>query len=233
MAEPEATKGAYSMMTKNSQKSAVVVCIGLFLLLGGCASEPALKKSMTEVDVSQRSIALIGIRTVNQYKPQYKPYIGTIKVRSIPGKKTSTISVKTHIKSDGDDILHLVSIQLEPGEFEISSLMGGAAVFLIGGQFAWDPSVRFELKPNEIAYVGHIDMVHRKKKSGERSSGGLFPLIDQIVSGFADGTFDVTVSMSDEDLAAFHAEYPVLDNYAIVQRMALKETVGQPVLADD
>lgn len=220
------------MMTKNSQKSAVVVCIGLFLLLGGCASEPALKKSMTEVDVSQRSIALIGIRTVNQYKPQYKPYIHTIKVRSIPGKKTSTISVKTWIKSDGG-FLNLVSIQLEPGEFEISSLMGGASYFLIDGHFGFDPSVRFELKPNEIAYVGHIDMVHRKKKSGERSSGGLFPLITQAISGFTSGTFDVTVSLSDEDLAAFHAEYPVLDNYAIVQRMALKETVGQPVLADD
>jgi hypothetical protein len=79
------------------------------------------------------------------------------------------------------------------------------------GNFSWPLGGRFELARNSVTYIGHIEMINRPRRDGEKRSGGLFPLIDQAASGFYGGTFDVKVTdRSHVDIPSFIERYPEL-----------------------
>ena len=65
-------------------------------------------------------------------------------------------------------------------------------------------------------------MVNRKRKDGEPRSGGLIPLIDQAVTGYSTGTFDIKISdRYNEDLKVFKESYPFVENYEVKKNLAV------------
>ena len=191
-----------------SIRAAIVclVCIFSVMSFCGCSSlKPmALNKNPEELDLNKKSIGLFTLNFMNRYKPKYSPFAKSIEIISQDGKR---------VKYQGST---LCSVDLEPGVYTIGKVSGFATTALIYGQFNFDVGVTFELPPDTVAYLGHIDMVNRKKVKGEPSSGGIFPLIDQGVSGFAGGTFDITVSdRSDTDIPMFEETYPELEKYIV------------------
>ncbi len=74
-----------------------------------------------------------------------------------------------------------------------------------------------ELKPNKIVYLGRIEAVIRERKNdGELRAGPVVPLLDQAVTGFAGGTFDINVYDNyDKDIALFKQIYPLLNKYTV------------------
>jgi hypothetical protein len=73
-----------------------------------------------------------------------------------------------------------------------------------------------EIKPNTIVYLGHIDATVIERKDGELRAGPVIPLVDQAVTGFSGGTWDISVSdQFDNDVTAFKKDFPALSNASI------------------
>ena len=82
--------------------------------------------------------------------------------------------------------------------------------------------VEFEIRSNVITYIGQAQMVNRKREEGEPRSGSIFPLVDQSVTGFSDGTFDIEVSDNYlEDIKILKEKYPFIRNIEIKKNIAV------------
>jgi hypothetical protein len=81
--------------------------------------------------------------------------------------------------------------------------------------------MKVHIRPNTVSYLGHIDVVLRKRKTDNEARAGreqlsIGPVFrvemkDASRTGFSTGAFDVAVEdRFDEDMQSFVAEYPVL-----------------------
>jgi len=78
----------------------------------------------------------------------------------------------------------------------------------------------FEVLPNETVYVGRVVARCRARRDGEPRAGSRFPLINQGISGFAAGTWDLeAIDNSAFDLKDFTDRYPVLSEHTIAKRI--------------
>jgi hypothetical protein len=79
----------------------------------------------------------------------------------------------------------------------------------------------FELKSNEVVYLGRVEGSIRKKlRDEELIAGAVVPLIDQALAGFSNGTYNIIVTDNyDTDLQHFIQEYPVLKEYPVTRSL--------------
>jgi hypothetical protein len=50
------------------------------------------------------------------------------------------------------------------------------------------------VRSGRLTYLGHVDAVNRERKSDqERRAGAVVPVASQVASGFAGGTFDISI----------------------------------------
>ena len=194
----------------------VLMCVVFFMT--GCAANMPLSKSQDKVDLSSESIALISVKVSNQNKPTYQPTMlyAFFSPEGTNGEKTH-ISIKTDpIKKEEDKYNeYILSFSLKPGTYNFSAIWG--QVPLMDTLCIIPLNTKIEIKPNSVAYLGHIDAVIRKRLNDEEQlAGGLFPLIPQAVAGFSDGTFDVVFSDNyDEDMGRFISKFPALNNVPV------------------
>jgi hypothetical protein len=74
----------------------------------------------------------------------------------------------------------------------------------------------FRIEPGRAVYVGRVEAVRRERKGDEPRAGSVIPLIDQAVTGFSGGTFEVkVVDRYDEDVALFKATYAPLAGVSV------------------
>jgi hypothetical protein len=115
-----------------------------------------------------------------------------------------------------------VSLELEPGIYYIHSVgVVYSAVFTNAGGYA-PLNLKIEITPNTISYLGHIDVILRKKKTESEKTAGReqvdlgvvrSELKDKSIVGFSTGTIDVLIEDKfDEEMKLFTSEYPVLQN---------------------
>lgn len=125
----------------------------------------------------------------------------------------------THKAARGENGSYLLSFGLEPGRYQITDVQGNATALLIAGHFDFPMDLEFQVEANEVAHVGRVTMVNRDRLKGEPRAGGIFPLIDQGVTGFAAGTFDVGVrEASMQEAVEFKTAYPALHGIEVTQR---------------
>ena len=195
---------------------------GLFLT--GCASTHKMtldtnKGSLTKV---KNPIGIFTLRMENAVKPSYQPQVNRIEAISSATQDKSYFTVKEPWNRDNGYLEYLVSVDLPPGDYSLGRIMGTAESFLVTGWFDYPVNAHFTL-PEGVTYLGHVTMVNRKRTGDEKRSGSIFPLIDQAVTGFGDGTFDITITdRSESDLPTFVRAYPLLKdiniNKAILQK---------------
>jgi hypothetical protein len=143
---------------------------------------------------------------------------------------------------------YLISVDLDPGDYSLGNIFGTSNQGGLKGVFCFPVNARFTLT-NGITYLGHVMMTNRQrtqynqntrvrkgaelmmqsrpieKPSGpiEESSGPLFPLLQQGLSGFSGGTFDVTVTdKGDSDIKEFVSAYPLLKDVNITKAIMQK-----------
>ena len=195
----------------------IVVTI-VILLHTGCASHQwALNNKMTTLDTSQESIALMMLTATNQYRPR-----NWLAVRSIYIEEKSS---GEKFVVNAEELGAFINFKLPPGEYSIFEIFGEGQETGIESTFDFYCDINFQLEHNSIVYIGHLDMVNRKRKKGEQRSGYIIPLFDQFWGGFATGTMDITIlDRSDEEIEYFKKIYPVLRNYEIKKNtMELKK----------
>lgn len=111
---------------------------------------------------------------------------------------------------------YLVSVDLAPGTYTIGNVSGLSTGILTYGSFCYPVGATFEMPPDSVIYLGHVNMVNRKLQNGEKRSGSIFPLIDQAASGYSGGSFDITATdRSGTDIPLFEEKYPQLGDYII------------------
>lgn len=194
-----------------------IICILSVTLFSGCGLYGMALYSKDSLDLSSKSIALFTLRTSNQLKPSVEPYVNFIEIKSRDNNKSSRfVTEKPHENQEKDFLEYLVSVDLAPGRYWIGNVSGNGMVAVIMGHFCFPLDATFELPANSIVYLGHVNMVHRKLVDGEQRAGSIFPLIDQAVSGFSGGSFDIEVSdRSDIDIPLFKEKYPLLEKFII------------------
>lgn len=184
----------------------------------GCASPMALTAQKDGVDLSSKSIAIFTLRTTNAYKPAYHPNVKRVKIDNSGAFKTDAA-----ISGGRQAGEYLISVDAEPGQHTLNDVIGSSSSGLIFGSFAFPVDAGFNLQANSITYIGHVDMTNRKRKDGEPRSGSVIPLIDQAVSGYSGGTFDIVISdRYDTDIQLFVNAYPIIQGKPIHRSVMTK-----------
>ncbi len=196
------------------------------LFLGGCVNmvNMPLSNKQYNINLSSESIALVSVKISNKYKKDIQPDLTTVFLfsESKEGKDGKDFAVSVDVdpvRSEENEYKeYLLNFSLKPGTYTFGSITGTYSIPLFLHATCNIPMhTEFEIKPNEITYLGNIDAVLRKRiHDDEVRAGSLIPLLDQASAGFPSGTFDVVIKDKfEEDMALFLSEYPALGSFEI------------------
>lgn len=197
------------------------------IFVSGCATTPsapmALSNIVNGIEAQSQPIVLFTLKTTNEYKPKTEPDAKIVFVENTESELKDNVTGfrldKPYKSTENGSNEYLVSMHLSPGKHIIKQIrgykMGGFEYYF----FYYNPDYELNIKPDTIAYLGHVDMVNKKRTSDDQcASGPLTPLIDQAIAGFSKGYFDVTVfDRYEEDLAIFRDKYPVLNDRKVIK----------------
>jgi hypothetical protein len=216
----------------------LIFCI-LFFMMGCAAHKMALTKGQSDIDLRKKSIALVTVKTSNEYNPKRQiELIGLIicpESEPCSNPRPFLYKANSAFRSEQERFNeYLVSVELEPGIYNINSagLLYTAGVTETGGYAPLN--LKVGIKPNTVSYLGHIDLTLRMKKNENEKTAGreqinlaVFraELTDKSIVGFSQGTIDAQVADKfDEDMKLFIAEYPALQK-ATIEKAILPQWV--------
>lgn len=202
-----------------------VICILVIYMFYGCAtmSPMALNHQTNALQMTGKSIALFTLRATNQYKPSFRPSVTSVSVSQKGSEEGQKFEVEKPCTETDEYFEYIISLDLEPGTYSIGDVMGKSMKLpLILASFQFPIDAQFILAPNTIAYLGHVEMVNRERKEGEKRSGSVIPLVDQAVAGYSGGTFDITIiDRSDSDIPMIVNTYPVLQKHTVITALMI------------
>ncbi len=205
----------------------VFLLLLLALTVFGCASVRHVDTNDETLDLSQESVLLLKLEAQNSINTLFKPRVEWLHLKNISTNKSYKIYIPSSgvDLSQGEKILHWLSVYLPAGYYKIERIRGEASAILLTGNFDFPTTLNFNLPPNSVSYAGTLKMNLRELNadSGEHRAGSIFPLIDQTASGFGKGTFDVVIESNPEDLRLFRLRKRALVNADIVT-----DTVTKP-----
>lgn len=196
----------------------LIVC----LFLASCRSSAAFDPRATSVDFEKGSLVLLSLRLRNDHRPDYTPHVDELHFEQVgqqaagdtSGKRTR-IAIVSAQPADATQLPERVgwyAAQLPPGAWRLAKIKGSTRTFWVSGWFSWPVDWSFELKPGEVLHLGDGVMINRTRAKHEERSGGIFPIIDQSVSGYAESTFDVTLTAATESsIASFRSHFAALN----------------------
>lgn len=190
-------------------------CLLLLLFtvsLIGCANQMPLTKGQNSIDLSKHTIALLSVKVSNQHKPEYQPN----HLLLFAGGAAHVVD-DIYKSGKNDFNWYLVNLGLEPGTNRFQKIWFIYRGPFVGGHASIPLEVDTEIKGGSVTYLGHLNLVIRSKKdNNEPNAGPLLPLIDQAVTGFSTGTYDLVIEdRFDEDIKSFTSEYPGLEKVKV------------------
>jgi len=200
----------------------VLAAFALGSLLSGCATpvKMGLNKESTHVDVSKESLLLLTAKLSNAYKPSYQPEAYALQVEKQDADESAErfnflADKEGTVKSpEGNEYVFRVSIP--PGNYVIRGITGFSGIFPVRGNFFLPLHSDVTVTPQSVVYLGRVEGNVRERQDGEFRAGAPVPLIDQAVTGFSGGTFDVTITdSSDKDLAQLKTIFPALQTVEV------------------
>lgn len=211
----------------------LILLVFVFALasIWGCAGmvqtgEMALKFDNPPTTDRVNSMALFTMRLENQVRPSYKPNLKGLLITSAdPVHKCNYKVDKSIAPDDLPYEEYLITLFLSPGDYLIEDASGTANNLIFNGVFKFPVLASFSIPPDTpLLYCGHISMINRERKSGERRSGKVIPLPDQAASGMAGGTFDIVISdKSETDIPLLQQNLPWLRNKEIKTSIMTKQ----------
>ncbi len=181
----------------------------------------ALSEKTGALDIAQESVALMTLKMSNQYKPGFQPYVSYVAVHTIGGgPRYSFKAGRPYLEAKREFNAYLISMRLPAGNYRLVAIVGWGGshkAYASLGNFCLAVNRTFKIEPNTVVYLARVEAVNRKRRNPrEPRAGAVIPLIDQALSGFGGGTFDVKIYNNyDKDLALFKQEYPVIGSYDV------------------
>lgn len=181
------------------------------VLVGGCMTGRPMAFAPGAPPVAlgpQEGLALGTLRVGNVFKPGCQPHAKSLLVRAAAEGEATTRFETTPIRSsaaENDQYEEfLVTLPLAPGGYQLVDVFVRANCGIVFGNGAIPVNAPFRVEAGKALYVGRIEAVRRERKGDEPRAGSVIPLIDQAVTGFSGGTFDVRI------VDAFDRDVPVL-----------------------
>ena len=155
-----------------------------------------------------------------------------------PGGNTAasrplSLQIQTeHITPSPDGLTYLILLETEqpaasPVTYIIEQLTGVSDTRFIQGQFQAILYADIPPHPNGVFYLGHLSLTLREREGNELRAGPLLPEVDQFLTGFSTGTFDIAIEdRYDQDIAALDIHQP------ISRRIPIKKALLPPFNAD-
>jgi hypothetical protein len=199
-----------------------IVAIAAVLLLSACATPTKMAYESGEPvpDLTKKQVLLMTATIKNNYKPKWQPGVHFVSIERAEVKGAEdrlNFVLDQAAKSEtaaGND--YLVRMELENGKYVLRSMTGFSRSFPIMGTFTAPLHFKIDSQDKGLLYIGHIDAFVRERVGEEFRAGLVIPLIDQAVTGFANGTWDITISdRYDADVAAFRKKFPALANIEV------------------
>jgi hypothetical protein len=198
------------------------------MALGGCATPTKmdLTREVQQIDVSKKSILLLSAEISNPYKSGYQPNASVVHVEK-PNASSSEDRLNFLVDAEGTEATpsgnkYLFRISLEPGKYVLRGVTGSSGTFPVRGMFFMPLHMDIEVKPGSVVYAGRVrgTVRARDEANNEFRAGPVIPLIDQSVTGFSSGTFDVAILDAEkEDLARFQNAFPALRSSRVAKQV--------------
>lgn len=204
--------------------------LGLCLFLPGifftgCATitkMPALAKPDPAV-ASNAPIYLLTVTFKNDYRARYQPELVVAYVEKPNAQQKADrfnfqpddpAKIPTDPATQG--YAYTLRLQMPPGDHVLMGFGTLSHKFPFNG-FGLAPLLApLPAEKNGIIYIGHINATVRERQGNEFRAGPVLPLLDQSMTGFSGGTFDISIEdrwVSDE--ATFRAKFPGLKDAEI------------------
>ena len=159
----------------------------------------------------------------NGYKTSYQPKLLVVNVERKEVKDSNdrlnfTMDEKAKLETDTakDGNSYLLRMELENGDYVIRGLTGFSGGFPVRGTFFAPLHAETKSTGAGIFYLGHVTATVRERKENEFKAGISIPLIDQAVTGFSGGTFDIVITdQLEKDGPVFKSKFAALRNVTI------------------
>jgi hypothetical protein len=192
------------------------------LLMSACATVNTMgpSKADTAVDLSKNGLILMTVRLDHPFRSYYTPNPIVVKLER-PGAQSSEDRFNFRFDDDsrlvnGETTEYLVRMSLPPGKHQLMGIWGMASRFPITGSFFVPLITDIEVKAGAVTYIGRVEASSRERAENEFRAGPVIPLIDQAVTGFSNGTWEVKISdNSAADVARFKSTFKALEKAQI------------------
>ncbi len=208
----------------------IILAFLLFFAFGlsGCASD-ALSEESNAPD-SSKSLVLLVLHLENRVKPEHQAWGIEMSVTNTQTNQATTFRFHPpEIQADNSHVEHLIAIPVDPGSYTITQLHCGRDVVLFKYSFNVNPNVQFQTPSPATTYIGCLQVINRAPQADEKSSGKVFPVVGQALSGYGGGVTDIiVVDRRQSDIPRFIATYPFLKSRKIDTRiLTASQTVSR------
>lgn len=211
------------MFNRTLTTLAALASITSFLL--GCATPTKMAfESESDVIASEgKPVFLMTATLKNSYRASYQPKLLVVNVERKEAKDSNdrlnfTMDEKAKLETDTAENgnSYLLRMELEDGDYVIRGLTGFSGIFPVRGTFFAPLHAETKSNGTGIFYLGHVTATVRERKENEFKAGPSIPLIDQAVTGFSGGTFDIEITdQLEKDEPVFKSKFTALRNVNI------------------
>lgn len=195
----------------------------------GCAT-PAKMPLLNQpgsLSASSEPVYLMTVTFKNSSHPRYQPKLLMTYIEK-PGAEAKADRLNFSVDSlsrDETDTLeagnrYYVRLQLPPRDFVLMGFGVMSSKFPFNAMGIAPILEPLPAKPGGVYYLGHINATVRERVGGEFRAGPVVPLLDQSMTGFSGGTFDVVIEdrwASDE--ALFRIKFPALSGVEVKKNL--------------
>jgi len=206
--------------------------ICLLPLLAACATthRMAIDHETERLDLAGNALVLMSVKMVNGYKPDFQPTptVAFLEKPMVRGAKDRLNYVIDAEAEQGG--IYYLRMAVPAGKYIVRGVGGISFRFLITGNCLLPIHNDMELKAGEVVYLGRVAGTIRERKDGELRAGPILPLLDQAITGFSGGTFDVLLEdQYEQDMKVFRQRFPVLNAAAVKRDIFLPFEKGRAV----
>jgi len=160
----------------------------------------------------------------NNYRTFFQPWAKSVIIDSALQEKDSQrflVDAKARNNESFSSELgpYLFRMELEKGIYVIRGVSGDGV--LPRSSFFVPLHAQISSAGTGIFYLGHVSAVVRKRVDNEFRAGIIYPFLDQAVTGYSGGTFDIEITdQFEKDEPEFRARFPALKD-ANIQKAIL------------
>jgi hypothetical protein len=210
---------------KSNRKITFLFLLTTIALLSGCMSTTpmALKPDDQALTKTNQALVLMSLRTSNLYHERYQPDAKYVVVKNSQTQQKKRFALKGPFNQGEKYRYYLVSMALDPTQYQIEDVNGMSRSFLppIVASFDAEQDADFNVENSSPIYIGNLDLTLVERSNNKQPRGGsIAPLIDQAVSGFSGGTFKIAINDNyNQDLQNFEQAYPSLKGVKISKKL--------------